>query len=145
MTTAIATTPRSAAVPELPVRRLNLMRAGYLFMAVGLVLVKWPLLPGAHDLPLYEGVTVCMLTAMSLLALLGLRHPSVLLPVLLFETAWKVLWLSLVALPEAATGGLDPDMAEIAFNCTFVIVIVIVVPWRYAWQRYVRVEGERWR
>jgi hypothetical protein len=36
-------------------------------------------------------------------------------------------------------------MADIAFNCTFVIVIMVVVPWRYVWQRYVQVEGERWR
>ncbi len=59
------------------------MRAGYLLMGVGLVLVKWPLLPDAQTLPLYEGVTLCLLTAMSLLAFLGLRYPVKLLPVLL--------------------------------------------------------------
>jgi hypothetical protein len=51
--------------PDLSVRRLNAMRAGYLFMGLGLAVVKWPLLPGAHTLPLYEGVTLCLLTAMS--------------------------------------------------------------------------------
>jgi hypothetical protein len=45
--------------------------------------VKWPLLPNAASLPLYDGVTLCMLTAMSLLAFLGLRYPVKLLPVLL--------------------------------------------------------------
>ena len=40
-------------------------------MGVGLALVKWPLLPDAHTMPLYEGVTLCLLTAMSLLALVG--------------------------------------------------------------------------
>lgn len=44
------------------------MRAGYLFLGVGLALVKWPQLPDAHSLPLYQGVTLCLLTAMSLLA-----------------------------------------------------------------------------
>ena len=31
--------------PDLPLTRLHLMRAGYLLMAVGLAVVKWPLLP----------------------------------------------------------------------------------------------------
>ena len=38
---------------------------------------------------LYEGVTLCLLVAMSLLALLGLRYPVKLLPLLLFESAWS--------------------------------------------------------
>jgi hypothetical protein len=59
------------------------LRAGYLLIGVGLALVKWPLLPNAASLPLYDGVTLCMLTAMSLLAFLGLRYPVKLLPVLL--------------------------------------------------------------
>ena len=33
-------------------------------------------LPDAHTMPLYEGVTLCLLTALSLLAFLGLRYPS---------------------------------------------------------------------
>lgn len=121
------------------------MRAGYLLMAVGLAIVKWPLLPEAHTLPLYEGVTLCLLTAMSLLALLGLRYPVKLLPVLLFETAWKLLWLSLVALPKAASGGLDAATTETAVSCSLVVVIIAVTPWRYVWTQYVRTNGDRWR
>ena len=70
------------------------MRAGYLLMGLGLALVKWPLLTNASTMPLYEGVTLCLLTAMSLLALLGLRYPVRMVPVLLFEVAWKLLWLA---------------------------------------------------
>jgi hypothetical protein len=68
MSTTTQTAP--TAVPDPSLTRLHLMRAGYLFMGVGLVLVKWPLLPGADMLPLYEAVTLCLLTAMSLLAFL---------------------------------------------------------------------------
>jgi hypothetical protein len=67
--------------------RLHMLRAGYLFMGVGLALVKWPKLLEAQVLPPYEGVTLCLLTAMSLLAFLGLLQPARLLPLLLFETA----------------------------------------------------------
>jgi hypothetical protein len=47
-----------------------------------------------------EGVAACLLTAMALPALLGLRYPVRLLPILLFESLWKLIWLSVVALPK---------------------------------------------
>ena len=141
-------TTTTAARPvhsDLSLTRLHLIRAGYLLMAVGLALVKWPLLPDAATLPLYEGVTLCLLTAMSLLAFLGLRYPVKLLPVLLFESAWKLLWLALVALPKAATGDLDPATTETLVNCSLVVVILAVIPWPYVWRNYVRATGDRWR
>ena len=69
------TIPSTAQAPpttaaHLSLTRLHLMRAGYLLMVVGLALKKWPLLPDAHTMPLYEGVTLCILVAMSLLAVL---------------------------------------------------------------------------
>jgi hypothetical protein len=148
VTTPATPTTRPAApstAPELSLTRLHLMRAGYLLMGVGLAVVKWPLLPQAHALPRYEGVTLCLLTAMSLLALLGLRHPVKLLPLLLFESAWKLLWLSLVALPKATTGSLDAATTETAVSCSLVVVILAVTPWRYVWRNYVRATGDRWR
>ncbi|NUR07583.1 MAG: hypothetical protein HOQ22_04615 [Nocardioidaceae bacterium] len=140
------TTEAVRTVPaELSLARVHLMRAGYLLMGVGLVLVKWPLLPDAHALPLYEGVTLCLLTAMSLLAFLGLRYPVRLVPLLLLESAWKLLWLALVAVPRAATGTLDAATSDVAANCALVVVILAVTPWRYVWRTYVRAAGDRWR
>jgi hypothetical protein len=37
-----------------------------------------------------EGVVICLLTAMSLLAFLGLRYAVQTLPILPFEVTWKV-------------------------------------------------------
>ncbi len=127
------TAPLASANPatELSLARLHLMRAGYLLMGVGLALVKWPLLPDAHTLPLYEGVTLCLLTAMSLLAFLGLLHPVKLLPLLLFESGWKLLWLALVALPRAVSGDLDAATTDVLVNCSFVVLILAFVPWGY--------------
>ena len=131
---------------ELPSYRLHLMRAGYLLMGLGLAVVKWPLLfDSPHALPLFEGVVACLLTAMSLLAFLGLRYPVRLLPVLLFEVIWKLLWLSVVALPAAASGDLDPAMQEVVVSCSLILVVIAVTPWRYVWRRYVTAPGERWR
>jgi hypothetical protein len=123
-----------------------MMRAGYLLMGLGLAVVKWPLFAdGVDSLPLFEGVVACLLTAMSLLALLGLRHPVKLLPILLFESAWKLIWLATVALPTALAGGMDSATQEVAVNCSLVVVILVVTPWRFVWRHYVAAPGERWR
>jgi hypothetical protein len=82
---------------------------------------------------------------MSLLAFLGLRYPIRLLPVLLFETLWKLIWLSVVALPAAIAGQVDQAMSEIIASCSVVVVIIAVVPWRYVWQRYIAATGDPWR
>lgn len=145
MTTTTSVTRTASVLPDLSLLRLHLMRAGYLLMGVGLAIVKWPLLPGASALPPYEGVTLCLLTAMSLLAFLGLRYPVRLLPVLLFEVAWKILWLGLVALPKAVAGTHDAQTTEILINCSLVVVIVAVTPWRYVWRHYALAPGDRWR
>jgi len=131
--------------PELPLYRVHLMRAGYLLMGVGLAVVKWPQLASADSLPVFEGVVTCLLVALSLLALLGLRYPVKLLPVLLFESAWKLIWLAAVALPRAAAGELDAATQEVLVSCSLVVVIVVVTPWRYVWREYVRAGGDRWR
>lgn len=143
MSVTTPTAPRTAS--GLSLTRLHLLGAGYLLMAVGLVAVKWPLLPDAHALPLYESVTLCLLTAMSVLAFLGLRYPVKLLPLLLFESAWKLLWLSLVALPQAVAGGLDTATTETVVSCSLVVVILAVTPWRHVWRTYLRATGDRWR
>jgi hypothetical protein len=133
-------------VAELPLYRLNLMRVGYAVMGIGLVLVKWPLLVSHADpWPLFEGVTTCILVAMSLLALLGLRYPVRLLPILLFECGWKLLWLSVVAAPQLAAGTLDAATREVAGTCLVVVIVFAVVPWRYVWRQYVAAKGDPWR
>jgi hypothetical protein len=128
----------------LPTFRLNLMRGGYLLMAVGLIVVKWPLLLQAASMPVMDGVVVCILTAMSLLALLGLRYPIGMLPILLFEVIWKVLWLGVVALPHLIANDMDTATADMLFSILFVVAILAVTPWDYVWKRYVLTPGDSW-
>jgi hypothetical protein len=150
--TATAHTPaasdRSPSVDaeELPLWRLHAMRVGYAVMGVGLAIVKWPLVINYdQSFPLYEGVVAVLLTAMSLLAFLGLRYPVRLLPILIFECLWKVIWLGVVALPAAATGSVDTAMSKVIVNSSLVVIILAVVPWGYVWRHYVVAKGDRWR
>ena len=88
--------------------RLYALRACYLLLAVGLGLTVWPSIL-ALDAPdsLMQGVVRCMLGALGLLSLLGLRQPMRMLPLLVFEVAWKVIWLAAVALPLWLAGRMD--------------------------------------
>jgi hypothetical protein len=143
---AVTTPATHVTLSGLPLHRLYLLRAGYLLMGLGLAVVTWPLVVnGADTLPLFEGVVACLLTALSLLAFLGLRYPVKLLPVLLFESAWKLIWLATVAAPRAVAGDVDAATQDVAINCSLVIVILAVTPWRYVWQQYATAKGDRWR
>jgi hypothetical protein len=139
-------TARAAVDEELSMRRLNVMRFGYAFMGVGLAIVKWPLLiQDAASLPVMDGVVTCLLTAMSFLAFLGLRYPIRMLPILLFEIAWKVLWIALIAIPHLIADDMNAATRELLFNCSFVVIIIAVIPWGYVWKCYVRTPGNAWR
>ncbi len=131
---------------ELPLWRLHVLRLGYLILGGGLVAYKWPLLFN-HDepWPLTTGVVTCMLVAMSVLALLGLRYPVRMLPILLFEVSWKLIWLAVVPLPLWLNGQLDPDTRASTIEVLWVVIILAVVPWRYVYSNYLIRRADRWR
>ena len=138
---------RTAATQPLPTFRLNIMRAGYLLMAVGLALTKWPLFVQGTvaELPAFEGVVAALLGAMSLLAIVGLRYPVQMLPLLVLETVWKLIWLATVAVPHLARGDMDAQMGIILSSVSLVVVIIATTPWDYVWKRYVTATGDPWR
>jgi hypothetical protein len=135
-----------AATSEVSTLRLYLLRATYLLMLVGLGLQFWPgfFEPDAHW-SLMGGVVRCMLTAMSLLAALGLRYPLQMLPLLLFELVWKSIWLIAIALPLWRTHQIDAATQETIVACLWGIIFPIVIPWPYVWAHYLRKPGDRWK
>ena len=133
-------------MPELATWRANLLRAGYLLLIVGLGLTVWPsIIDPATTWAPDRGVIVAMLGALSLLALVGLRHPVKMLPLLFWEVTWKVLWLLRVALPLWSAGRLDPAAAETAIECLMAVLIALVIPWDHVLRAYILAPAERWR
>jgi hypothetical protein len=114
-------------------------------MAVGLAVVKWPLLFADKPWGLVEGTVECMLVAMSILALVGLRYPQRMLSLLLFEVAWKLIWLGVVALPLWLDNRLDGATREQAAAVLWVGIIIAVIPWRHVLAQYVTAPGQPWR
>jgi hypothetical protein len=138
--------PELQSRTELPGWRLYLLRLGYLILGGGLVAYKWPLLfHHGQPWPVMTSVVTCMLVAMSLLALLGLRYPVAMLPILLFEAAWKLIWLAVVAAPLWLNNQMDAETRESAHEILLVVIILAVIPWRYAYAHYVVRRGDRWR
>ncbi len=139
--------PARARYPSvIPVHRLNLMRVGYALMGIGLALVKWPaVVTNDPARPLGQTVVDAMLAALGILALVGLRHPVRMLPVLVFEVFWKSIWLVAVALPAYRAGDLDSAMQQVVLNCSLAVVVLLVLPWRYAWRQYVVAGADPWR
>ncbi|WP_038487870.1 hypothetical protein [Collimonas arenae] len=127
--------------------RLYLLRALYLLIVVGLgAVVIWPGFISHHKpWELMEGVVQCMLAAFWLLAILGLRYPLLMLPVLLWELAWKSIWLIVVAAPLWSSGQMDDATLAMAITILWVVIVPFVIPWRYVFVHYVQKRGDRWR
>lgn len=85
-----------------------------------------------------------MLAALAVLCLLGLRYPLAFLPLILFETLWKLIWLALIAVPAMQNGRWDV-VSSTVYECIGVVVVFAILPWRYVWTQYVTAPGDRWR
>lgn len=131
---------------EVSAFRLNLLRVGYLVLVLGLGSVIWPgILNPSKSWELMRGVVVCMLGAMSLLAVVGIRYPLQMLPLLFFELTWKLIWLLRIGLPAWSAHEMDAATIEVVNECLMAIVFVIVIPWRYVFANYVKKAGDPWR
>jgi len=126
--------------------RLYILRAMYMFIVVGLGTYLWPdvLNPKRHW-ELMQGHASCMLAAFSMLCVLGLRYPLKMLPVLLWEVAWKTLWLLIVPLPQWLSGHVDESLKPSIFSVSLVVLVYFVIPWRYVFKHYLSMPGDRWR
>jgi hypothetical protein len=126
--------------------RLYLLRAMYLLMAVGLGFTFWPLIVAPPNL-IADSKTVvrALLGALGLLSLLGVRYPIRMLPLLLFELLWKIIWVAAFAIPLWLSKGLDAYAEETLFACLMGVVLVpIVLPWGYVLRHYVLERGNTW-
>lgn len=131
---------------EISLFRLHLLRAMYLLLVVGLAATIWPgVISHRADWPLMNGVVSCMLAALSLLSLVGIFHPLKMLPLLLFELAWKAIWLVAVALPLWRAGAIDAATAQTLRDFVPAVLLLVAIPWRYVAAHYLRAPPERWR
>src|SRR5580704_3917596 len=85
-----------------------------------------------------SAVAWCVWTAFATLAGLGIIRPLKMLPILLLEIFYKVLWLVLVADPLWSEGKLQGSSAEdITSAFLWVMLPIVAVPWGYVFSNYI--------
>jgi len=103
-----------------------------------LALSMWPYMidPGELIDPV-EGVGDAFWTAISTLAVLGIRYPLSMLPLLFLQFAYKLVWLVFVAWPLWQAGQLDPASDQLFRSMAIGVALdLVLVPWLYAARRY---------
>jgi hypothetical protein len=141
---------RALSMSEVSTFRLYLLRAMYVFMVVGLAIFKLgPAILHPENLSPQDSVVLSVLGAFALLAVLGIRYPLKMLPLLFFEFVWKAIWILAFGLPLSLSGGLDPNVSfggtETLIACLVGIVLVpLVMPWGYVLKQYLKAPGDRW-
>jgi hypothetical protein len=131
---------------ELSLFRLYTLRICYLIIAVGLGLTIWPsVIHHTADLAIRHGIQCSLLAGLGLTAVLGLRYPVQMLPLLLFEFAWKIIYLLAFALPLWTTHQLTTAAVQDIQACLMVVIFIPLIPWRYVVRHYIMQPGNRWK
>jgi len=141
--TAVSSGP---AAREISLFRLYTLRVAYLIMAGGLAVFVWPsVIRHTNEFAIAHGAEVAMLAGLGAIAALGLRYPVQMLPLLLFEVAWKAVYLIAFAYPMWSTHQITPAMAEDVKAVSMVVILLPLIPWSYVFNHYVVKRGDRWR
>ncbi|MEM7004413.1 MAG: hypothetical protein AAF498_00915 [Pseudomonadota bacterium] len=118
--------------------RIQALRVIYLLIALGLSSFVWQqLIFESADWSLMRGIAKSMFAALALLALLGIRYPLQMLPIMLFETLWKAIWILAIALP-AAINDRWSVVESTFYECVGIALIFFIMPWQYVWTQYFR-------
>ena len=143
-TTVFASTSNSGSSDRnVSLLRLYVLRATYLLLVIGLGGMILPQLIG-HE-PTARGVIPSLLGGLWLLAFLGLRYPLQMLPLLMFEFAWKAIWFFDYGLPQRFAGNVPSTFVD-DFNpiAAGVILMPLVIPWGYVYRHYIKARSDRW-
>jgi peptidoglycan/LPS O-acetylase OafA/YrhL len=131
------------ATSEVSTFRLYTLRAMYLYMVVGLAIYKLPgILNPPPGLSNADSIVASVLGAFMLLAVLGLRYPVKMIPLLFMEFLFKFIWFVGWG---PLTQELSPD-AQLTLTGVLmgIILVPLTVPWGYLFNQYVKAPGDRW-
>ncbi|HYG04488.1 MAG TPA: hypothetical protein VD927_18705 [Chryseosolibacter sp.] len=85
------------------------------------------------------GVAFSFWGAFSLLAIIGIAHPLKMLPLLLVQFTYKLIWLLIVAYPLWSASQLAGDPAEslTRANAIGLVLDLLIIPWPYVFKHIV--------
>lgn len=128
---------------DLSTLRLTLMRVVYLLNFVLLGLDAWPTIVGHVGAwePM-RGVAFSFWAALATLSGLGLRNPVKMVPLLLLQFLYKLIWLLGVAVPNWSTVRATELFTAMTLG---ILVDLAAIPWRHVLATFWTMPGDRWR
>ena len=124
--------------------RLYLLRALYALLALAEGSIQLPLFLHHDHWTQASGAAHCFLLALAILAIVGVRYPLQMLPLLFYELLWKFIWLAGIALPLWLADQVDAETRQAFFEIAPVVVLIPFIPWRYVFRNYITKPGDRW-
>jgi hypothetical protein len=123
------------------VPRINIypLRLQYLLMAVFLGIDAWThILTFQGEWDPVGAAAWSVWASYSLLAIPGIFYPLRMLPLILLEILYKLIWLVVVAYPLWSDGRLAESPAqEMTYAFLWVVLPIVATPWKYAFNTYV--------
>jgi hypothetical protein len=121
-----------------PPINVYLMRLVYALMLVFLGKDSWAhIISHQAQWQPMEAMAWSVWAAFATLSLLGLFHTVRMIPLLLLEVFYKLVWLSIVAYPLWRTGTLSGSEAEGMTNAfLWVVLPIVAMPWPYITRTY---------
>jgi hypothetical protein len=142
----IVSTVFSTRPSEVSLFRLYTLRIAYFVLAAGLGTYIWPsVIHHTSEFAIRMGPQFSLLAGIGATAVLGLRYPVQMLPLLLFEMIWKAIYLIGFALPLWLAHQVNASAAEDIKACLMVVIFIPLIPWRYVFAHYIVQRGDRWR
>jgi hypothetical protein len=131
---------------EVSLVRLYTLRICYFILAAGLGLYVWPsVIHHSADFAIADGIRCALLAGLGLTAVLGLRYPVQMIPLLLFELIWKTVYLLAFALPLWSAHQLTTAAIQDIQACLMVVIFIPLIPWSYVARHYILQPGDRWK
>jgi hypothetical protein len=136
--------PRQTAT-EAALWQLYGLRILFALIAVAQGAIQLPLFFNHPHWTVMSGAAHSFLLALALLSFVGIRYPLRMLPLMIYELAWKMIWLLGIWLPLWLAGHVDADMQQTFPQITPIVVVIPFIPWRYVFAKFVKAPGDRWR
>jgi hypothetical protein len=133
----------AARDPEVSLARRNLVRAAFLIAGVAGCALALPAI--LRPDPIARGMLESMIAGLWVSALIGLRHPLLMLPILLFAFVAATLWLIDFGLPSIWAGpAATQSPADLLAIGGAALLSGVAIPWAWIWRNFIRRKAERW-
>jgi hypothetical protein len=118
--------------------QILLLRISYVLVLVLVGIRSWgTIIAHRGEWEPLAAAALSMWAASSLLSLIGIFHPLRMLPIVLFEVGYKVIWLIVVAWPLWSANRLSGSPAEqLMYAFLPVIAPIMLLPWPYVFRTY---------